>query len=119
MFTTTSRTTRTACPRPRKSATRLAAPAQNGSCVVLLNHGLLTFGETTHGALMRLYMLERTCELEVMARTMNGPIALVDDYVIGKAAERMKRIRHTDSYGLMEWQALVRTVERKGADFRR
>ena len=37
---------------------------------------------------------------------------------IGKAADRVKRIRHTDSYGLMEWQALVRTVERKGADYR-
>jgi hypothetical protein len=64
-------------------------------------------------------MLERTCELELMARTMNSPIAPIDDYVIGKAAERMKKIRHTDTYGLMEWNALVRTVERKGADFRR
>jgi hypothetical protein len=31
----------------------------------------------------------------------------------------MKKIRDTDGYGLMEWTALVRTVERKGADFRR
>jgi ribulose-5-phosphate 4-epimerase/fuculose-1-phosphate aldolase len=86
---------------------------------VLMNHGLLTFGETTHGALMRLYMMERACELELMARTMNSPIVTIDDYVIGKAAERMKRIRNTNTYGLMEWQALVRTVEREGADFRR
>jgi ribulose-5-phosphate 4-epimerase/fuculose-1-phosphate aldolase len=85
---------------------------------VLLNHGLLTLGPTTHGALMRLYMLERACELEVMARTMNSPIVTIDDYVIGKAAERMKKIRDTEGYGLMEWKALVRTVERKGADFR-
>ena len=41
--------------------------------MVLLNHGLLTFGETIHGALMRLYMLERSCELEVIARTMDAP----------------------------------------------
>jgi hypothetical protein len=31
----------------------------------------------------------------------------------------MKKIRSADTYGLMEWKALVRTVERKGADFRR
>ena len=67
----------------------LGRTCQDGSCVVLLNHGLLTFVDITHGALMRLYMLERTCELELMGRTMNGPIALIDDYVIAKAAERM------------------------------
>jgi hypothetical protein len=36
-----------------------------------------------------------------------------------KAAERMKRLRPTPEYGLSEWKGLVRTVERKGANFRR
>lgn len=106
-------------PATQEECDALGRTCVNGSCVVLLNHGLLTFGPTVHGALMRLYMLERTCELEVMARTMNGPIAEIDDDVIAKAADRMKRIRNNDSYGLMEWQALVRTAEREGADFRR
>jgi len=97
----------------------LGRTCANGSCVVLLNHGLLTFGETIHGALMRLYMLERASELEVMARTMGTEPIQIDDYVIGKAAERMKKVRHTEAYGLMEWKGLVRTVERKGADYRR
>jgi len=96
----------------------LGKTCQDGSCVVLLNHGLLTFGETIHGALMRLYMLERACELEVIARTMDAPPMLIDPHVVGKAAERMKKMRHTEGYGLMEWKGLVRTVERKGADFR-
>jgi ribulose-5-phosphate 4-epimerase/fuculose-1-phosphate aldolase len=90
----------------------------HGSCVVLLNHGLLTFGPTIHGALMRLYMMERSCELEVMARTMTGQIAPIDQYVIDKAAERYSRIRLTEEYGRNEWLGLTRTVERKGADFR-
>jgi ribulose-5-phosphate 4-epimerase/fuculose-1-phosphate aldolase len=106
-------------PATQEECEALGRTCANGSCVVLLNHGLLTYAPTTHGALMRLYMLERTCELEVMARTMNGPIAPIDDFVIARAADRMKRIRNNESYGLMEWNALVRTVERKGADFRR
>ena len=97
----------------------LGRSCQKGSCVVLLNHGLLTYGPTIHGALMRLYMMERACELEVMARTMNGKIARIDPFVIGKAAERYKKMRQTEAYGLNEWTALVRTVERNGADFRR
>ena len=31
----------------------------------------------------------------------------------------MQKRRSTPEYGLMEWQGIVRTVERKGADFRR
>jgi ribulose-5-phosphate 4-epimerase/fuculose-1-phosphate aldolase len=106
-------------PATQEECDALGQTCANGSCVVLLNHGLLTLGPTTHGALMRLYMLERTCELEMMARTMNSPIVTIEDYVIGKAAERMKKIRNNADYGMMEWKALVRTVERKGADFRR
>jgi len=90
-----------------------------GSHVVLLNHGLLTLGPTVHGTLMRLYMLERACELELIARTLDAPPVPIDEYVIGKAAERMRSIRNTPEYGLMEWEGLVRTVDRRGFDYRR
>ena len=80
-------------PATQEECDALGQTCANGSCVVLLNHGLLTLGATTHGALMRLYMLERTCELEMMARTMNGPIVKIDDYVIGKAAELSRTAR--------------------------
>lgn len=91
----------------------------SGSCVVLLNHGLLTFGPTVHGAMMRLYEMERACELELISRQLGEEPAPIDPYVIEKAAERMKKIRDTNEYGLAEWQGMVRTAERKGHDFRR
>ena len=90
-----------------------------GSCVVLLNHGLLTLGETIHGAMMRLYMLERACELELISRQLGEEPVIVDEYVQQKAAERMKRVRPTEAYGLAEWKGLVRTAERLGFDWRR
>ena len=89
-----------------------------GSCVVLLNHGLLTLGQTIHGAMMRLYMLERACELELISRQLGEEPVAIEPYVIGKAAERMKKIRSTEAYGLAEWKGLVRTAERNGHDFR-
>src|SRR6185312_4911076 len=85
----------------------LGRTCAHGSCVMLLNHGLLTLGPTIHGAMMRLYMMERACELELIARTMDEPPVQIDDYVIAKAAERMKKIRNTESYGLGEWKGLV------------
>ena len=106
-------------PATTEECEALGRTCAQGSCVVLLNHGLLTLGETIHGTLMRLYMMERACELELIARTMDAPPVQIDDYVIGKAAERMKKIRGTETYGLMEWLGLVRTVDRKGFDYRR
>jgi len=106
-------------PASQEECDALGATCAKGSCVVLLNHGLLTWGETIHGALMRLYMLERACELEVMARMMDEPPVMVADEVVRKAAARMKKLRGAPDYGRMEFEGLVRTVDRKGADYRR
>ena len=90
-----------------------------GSCVVLMNHGLLTLGPTVHGAFFRLYNMERACELELIARQMGTEPVEIEPYVVQRAAERMQSIRDTETYGLMEWEGMVRTVERAGADFRK
>jgi ribulose-5-phosphate 4-epimerase/fuculose-1-phosphate aldolase len=106
-------------PATEEECEALGRSCAHGSCVVLLNHGLLALGSTIHGTLMRLYMLERACELELIARALDAPPVEIDDEVVRKAAERMKTIRKTEDYGLMEWQGLVRTVNRRGADYRR
>ncbi len=91
--------------------------ANGGGCVVLLNHGLLTLGETIAGSVMRLYMLERACELELIARQLGGPPVFIEQYVVEKAAARMQKLRPQASYGLAEWRGLVRTAERNGFDW--
>jgi ribulose-5-phosphate 4-epimerase/fuculose-1-phosphate aldolase len=97
----------------------LGRTCKNGSHVVLLNHGLLTLGPTIHGTFFRMYGLERACELELIARMLDSPPLPIDDFVIGKAAERMRKRRDTPEYGLAEWRGLIRTVDRKGFDYRR
>jgi ribulose-5-phosphate 4-epimerase/fuculose-1-phosphate aldolase len=106
-------------PATAEECEALGRTCQHGSCVVLLNHGLLTFGPTIHGALMRLYTLERACELELIARTMDEPPVEIDAQVVAKAAERMRPVRDGEAYGLMEWEGLVRAIDRRGAEFRR
>ncbi|MGH7068065.1 MAG: class II aldolase/adducin family protein [Acetobacteraceae bacterium] len=96
----------------------LGRTAQNGSCIVLLNHGLLTFGETIPGTLLRLYMLERASELELSARCMNAKVEEIAENVVAEAARWMKQRRASPDYGLKEWQGLVRSIERVGADYR-
>ncbi len=106
-------------PATEKECEALGRTCREGSCVVLLNHGLLTFGPTVHGAFQRLYMLERACELELLARQMNAAPVIIDPEIVQEAAERMQAVRNTETYGLLDWQGIVRTVEKRGADFRR
>lgn len=54
-----------------------------------------------------------------LARQMDEEPLAIDPHVQEQAAERMQSIRDTETYGLMEWDGIVRTVERRGADFRK
>jgi len=97
----------------------LGRSCAKGSCVVLYNHGLLTLGETIPGTFHRLYFLERACELEMAARMMGETPVPISDHVVAKAAVRYKKKRKEPDYGMLAWEALLRTIDRKGFDYRR
>ena len=96
----------------------LGVSCQKGSCVVLLNHGLLTHAPTIPGALQRLYMLERACELELIARTLGEPPVMVAAEVVQGFAKHMKEARAKPDFGLADWNALLRVIDKKGSDYR-
>ncbi len=106
-------------PASAEECEELGRSCQRGTCVMLLNHGLLTLAPSVHGAFMRMWLMERACEVELMARMMNAAPVAIDPAVVRKAGERMRKRRDTPEYGLPEWQGMVRTVSRKGADYRR
>ncbi len=106
-------------PASQEECESLGRTCALGSCVVLLNHGLLTLGPTVHGTFMRMYMMERACEVELIARTLDAPPVRITEDVVRKSAERMKKRRDSTEYGLREWQGLVRTVDRRDRDYRR
>ena len=105
-------------PASPEECEELARSCANGSCVMLLNHGLLTLAPTVHGAFFRMWNMERACELEVLARTMGIEPVSIDPAIVVKAAERMRRRRDTPDYGRAEFDGVVRTVDRKGAIYR-
>jgi ribulose-5-phosphate 4-epimerase/fuculose-1-phosphate aldolase len=93
----------------------LGKTCQKGSHVILHNHGLLTAARTLPGALRGLYMLERACELEVMSRQLGEEPVMIDDYIVARAAQRMKQVRSDPSFGVVYFEALKRQVKKKGA----
>ena len=96
----------------------LGVTCQGGMSVVLRNHGLLSVGETIPAALRRLYMLERACEVEIIARGLDEEPAPIDPEVVRTYAERAKQQRASPEFGVSDWKAAVRLVEGKGTDWR-
>ena len=101
----------------------LGETCRKGSHVILRNHGLLTAAPTLPGALRGMYMLERACELELIARQLDEEPVMIDDYIVKRFAQRMKELRASPDYGVAYFEALKRQVERQiertgGTDWR-
>ncbi len=47
---------------------RLVADMGDKHCMILRNHGLLTVGDTIGGAFLRLFFLQRACEMQIAAQ---------------------------------------------------
>jgi ribulose-5-phosphate 4-epimerase/fuculose-1-phosphate aldolase len=93
----------------------LGKTCEKGSHVILHNHGLLTAHATLPGALRGMYMMERACELELISRQLGEEPVMIDDYIVQRAAQRMKQVRSEPQYGVSYFEALKRQLEKKGA----
>ena len=92
----------------------LGRTCQKGGHVILQNHGLLTAAPTLPGALRGLYMLERACELELISRQLGEEPVMIDDYIVARAAQRMKQVRSQPEFGVTYFEALKRQLRKKG-----
>jgi ribulose-5-phosphate 4-epimerase/fuculose-1-phosphate aldolase len=105
-------------PTSQEECDALGVSCQEGSCVVLRNHGLLSVGATIPAALRRLYMMERACEVDIIARGLDEEPAPIEDDVVQSYAARAKAQRASPEFGMTDWKAAVRLIEGKGTDWR-
>ena len=93
--------------------------AASANCIIMRNHGLLTLGETIPMAFKRMYYLEQACQIQTAAVAGGEPLFMIRDEVVEATAELQARRRASGSHGELEWQSLLRMLERQGADYRR
>ncbi|WP_421988560.1 class II aldolase/adducin family protein [Roseococcus sp.] len=106
-------------PTSEEECIALGQSAQKGGSLILLNHGLLSAGQSIPAALYRLYMLERACEVEMIARSMDEAPVLIEPHIVERAARRQSTMRRQPEYGVRQWEALRRRIDRDGADYKR
>jgi ribulose-5-phosphate 4-epimerase/fuculose-1-phosphate aldolase len=90
-----------------------------GTCeaLILRNHGLLTVGRTVGEAFNWMHRLELSCRAQIAAMSCNSPLQEVSEKVLHETYMNYQpQVRRP--YGVMEWPALLRMMDRMDPSFR-
>ena len=102
---------------------RLVADLGDKPVLILRNHGLLTVGATPGQAFLRMFYLERACEIQVDALAGGAPLVIPPPEVCEYTATQFEGSAHNDDYRDdaspdLAWDAMLRLVERQYPDYK-
>jgi ribulose-5-phosphate 4-epimerase/fuculose-1-phosphate aldolase len=96
---------------------RLAANLGERDIMILRNHGLLTVGASVPECFANMYGLERSCQAQAMAMACNTELNHLPDEVVERSVG-MYAPGIIRRYGLLEWPALLRMLDKRDASYR-
>jgi len=96
---------------------RLVQSLGNREAMVLRNHGLLTVAPSIPECFNNMYRLERACQLQVTTLSCNTELQMPPDEVVKYSNHQMQSgVRRR--YGLLEWPAMLRKLDRKDPSYK-
>ena len=98
---------------------RLVADLGQCRMMLLRNHGSLSVGRTVPEAFRNSYYLEKSCDIQVAAQSLGDEIILMDEGIVEDKEGRRRAFREAEDVGRMEWDAMIRQLDRNGSDHRR
>ena len=96
---------------------RLVRDLGSHRAMILRNHGLLSVGPTIAEAFTTMYWLDRACQAQVAAMACNTKLRIPAEDVVQLTAHQYKPETRRP-FGLLEWPALLRMLDRKYPGFR-
>jgi ribulose-5-phosphate 4-epimerase/fuculose-1-phosphate aldolase len=95
----------------------LVADLGTGEAVILRNHGALVVGRTAGEAFNWTHRLELACRSQIGAMSCNTPLRPVPQEVLEETWNNYQPGTRRP-YGLMEWAALLRKLDRMDSGYR-
>jgi ribulose-5-phosphate 4-epimerase/fuculose-1-phosphate aldolase len=96
---------------------RLVKNLGNREAMVLRNHGLLTVAPSIPECFNNMYRLERACQVQVTTLSCNTELQFPPNEVVKYSNEQM-RSGNRRRYGLLEWPALLRKLDKIDASYK-
>jgi ribulose-5-phosphate 4-epimerase/fuculose-1-phosphate aldolase len=106
----------------RAEQVRLVDDLGDKPALILRNHGLLTVGLSPAQAFLRMYYLNRACQIQVDAMAGGGPLVVPSPEIAERTARQFAGEDTGDDFtdpiaNSLAWQALHRLVERTYPDY--
>jgi ribulose-5-phosphate 4-epimerase/fuculose-1-phosphate aldolase len=95
---------------------RLQKDLGDTSVMILRNHGLLTCGETVPDAFLNMYILQRACEIQLLAQSGGGELTPVPSGIVEGMQAAAKQVTR-NAGGALAWPGLLRKLDRLGAPY--
>jgi ribulose-5-phosphate 4-epimerase/fuculose-1-phosphate aldolase len=95
----------------------LARDLGSHNLMILRNHGLLTVAPSVAEAFNYMYGMERSCEAQLAAMSANTELNTLPQEVVDKAVA-MYEPGVIRPYGILEWPALLRKLDRLDPSYR-
>ncbi|MCJ2065838.1 MULTISPECIES: class II aldolase/adducin family protein [unclassified Methylobacterium] len=96
---------------------RIVDDLGDADLMILRNHGLLVVGPTVPQAFSNIYRAELACKAQLMAMAASTDLVLPSDEVIAKT-NHLYRPEVRRPFGVLEWPALLRKLDRIDPTYR-
>src|SRR2546423_1607324 len=96
---------------------RLDSDLGDRKFMILRNHGLLTTGKTVAEAFLGMFLLERACEIQILAQSGGGELSMIPEPIIDRVASQLSAVTVGQGAALT-WPGLLRKLERINSSYR-
>lgn len=96
---------------------RLVADLGDANNLILRNHGLLTVGKNIPDTFLAMYLLEGSCQIQILAQSGNSELKHVPQNIVDGIAEQSKTVTRGLG-GKLAWPGLLRKLDRVDTSYR-
>ena len=96
---------------------RLVSDFGRNTFLILRNHGLLTVGASVADAYLSMFLLQRACEIQVMAQSGGGALIPIPQPILDGARAQSAQVTRGLG-GALAWPAILRKLDRLDPSYR-
>ena len=90
---------------------RLVADLGDTNFMILRNHGLLTCADSIADAFLFMYLLQRSCEIQVKAQASGQELILIPEQILAGIQAQAKQVTRSAG-GSLAWPGILRKLDR-------
>ena len=84
--------------------------------MILRNHGLLTCADSVADAFLNMFILQRACEVQLLAQSGGSELIMVPDAIVAGIKQAAQQVTR-NAGGKLAWPGLLRKLERIQAPY--